>query len=379
MKILFVTSIDPDRAVGGGATATRSLIETLQTNPINASVDVTCITQQASRLPRKIRQITALMRSLASKLPSKCLFDLSSKAKTRLLYRADSSKPDLIICNGIETYPLIRELRSEADTALVAHNVETAIYAEQTRRLRRLPIVGTLFRHDLDKISRVERNALNDASHVVALSQTDAAAIESITGGKKPLVLHTTFAYPPYIRRPGTDRQRPLRLAFLARYSWWPNTEAVEWLANNVLPKLPPETVRVDLYGPGAERFRRRHPLLCIKGPVPDLQLVWSQCDIFICPMISGSGINIKFLEALYNRQPVLATSFTQRGLAPIVDPAVRFIDEPDGWADFLQSAAAEELARSSPTAETANRFTRASAAQALATFLHRTGSKPGR
>jgi hypothetical protein len=376
VHILFLTAVDPAHNLGGGATASRSLIETLRTAHVGATVDVVPVAEQSPRVPRKLRQTAAMVRSLASRLPSKCLFDIPENARNRVRAVVDASRADLVVFNGLEAYPFVGHLADPERSLLIAHNLEADLYSAQTHRLRKLPILGRIFDRDVAKVRDIEQRAFRDASRIIALSHTDAAEIESSTGGKKPLVLHTTFAYPPYIRRHSTEPQRPLRLAFLARYSWWPNTEAVEWLADNVLPKLPPETVRVDLYGPGAERFRQRHPLLCIKGPVADLQQVWSECDIFICPMISGSGINIKFLEALYNRQSILATSFTQRGLAQIVDPGVRFADTPEGWVDFLQSPAAVELAQTCPSEATANRFSRTSAARALAAFLRQSGTQ---
>jgi hypothetical protein len=369
VHILFLTAVDPAHSLGGGATASRSIIETLRTAHVGATVDVVPVAEQSPRVPRKLRQAAAIVRSLTSGLPSKCLFDIPDHAKSRIRAVVHASSADLVFFNGIETYPFVGHLNDPKRSVLIAHNLEADLYSAQIRRLRKRPIVGRVFDRDVAKLREIEQRAFREVSRIIALSHDDADTIKRLTG-QRPTVMHTSFAYPPFVRSQIRDPKRPLNLTFLARYSWWPNAEAVRWIARDILPKLPRDSVRLHLYGPDAEKFRRHHPMLSIRGQVADLQEVWRETDIFVCPMLSGSGVNVKFLEALYNRQPIIATPITQRGLAPIVDPAVRFLADAQEWVDFLSSDQALELANSTPAETIANRFSREAAMETLTAFL---------
>jgi hypothetical protein len=369
-RILFITALDPEAVLGGSGTATRSIVENLRTSPIDADLIVRCIHEQPPTLPRRVRQIVAVLRSLLSPLPSKSLFDLPFGALRRITSEMTTRKTDLIVFNGVASYPFVAHRLPHQDALIIMHNAEGALYRAQTAKVRRSPIIGRFFRQDLEKLCRLEQYALTAVPRVICLSSEDAVKATEVAPCSNLLVLPTSFSYPPYEPKVQRVPQRPLTLAFLAKYHWWPNTEAVEWLAQNVLDKLAPGSVRVHLYGPGAEKFQQRHPLIIAKGPVAHLSQIWAESDLFICPMVSGSGINIKFIEALYNRQPILATSFTQRGLEPVNDPAVRFLDDPDDWAVFLSSDDAIRLAQRRPSAATSCRFSQSSAASKLAQFL---------
>jgi hypothetical protein len=89
-----------------------------------------------------------------------------------------------------------------------------------------------------------------------------------------------------------------------------------------------------------------------------------------ICPMRSGSGINIKFIEAIYNGCPVLATPLTGRGLGEIKDPAVVFLDGAEAWIEFLRGPGALALAQRSPAPALSDRFSARDAGAALKSFL---------
>jgi glycosyltransferase involved in cell wall biosynthesis len=369
-RTLFITAGPPADVVGGGGTATRSVIEMLQSPPINAHVDIESLRLRASRVPHRLRQVVALLRSLWSALPSKTLFDIASSAHKRIADRIGSGRYDLVVINGGDLFFLARHLHPDALGLGIAHNVEFALYADQTARLRRLPFIGRLFERDLSKLERWEREGMRRLGHVLCLSHEDAASLAKLEPRVPTLCQPTTFSYDPYRRDTKRTVERPFKLGFLAKYSWWPNVASVNWLINCVLPGLPAGMVEVHLFGPGAEQFAERHPAIVVRGFITDLVQVWEESDIIICPMVSGSGINIKFIEAIYNGCPVLATPLTGRGLPTIQDDAVVFRSTADEWIDFLRGENAVTLVRSQPQEGTCAMFATHDATARLADFL---------
>lgn len=369
-RVLFLTGSNPAHVVGGGGTAARSIIDALRAPPLAAHVIVECTNNQDPFWPRRLRQAGAVMRSLISPFSSKSLFDLPRRAMPRICRAMEKPDVDLVVFNGSETYPCVAHLPQGRNALLVAHNDEAKLYTAQLDKLCRLPLIGAFVRRDLAKFVRLDHEVVSSIGSAVCLSNEDEKALTEKVPQLETLVLHPSFSCPQY--EPSTSRslRRPLTLGFLAKYSWWPNVEAVNWLADHVLDYLAPQSVKLLLFGPGAEIFQGRHPLIIPRGYVPDLSQVWEESDLIVCPMVSGSGVNIKFIEALYHRRPILATSFTQRGIASIDDPAVRLLDKPEDWVSFLESDDALQLAQMRPRLSTANRFSQQAAAGKLADFL---------
>lgn len=368
-RILLITAASPEIGVGGGVTATQSIINTLDASSIGADVDILSLRTGASKLPHTVRQMVAIARSAVSHLSSKSLFDFSSDAEHRLR-SVDFSSYDLAIINAGELFFIADYLPQELPCIGLAHNVESTLFEARTKSIRRFPIVGRFLEKDLQKLRRTEIEGLERFGRVICLSHEDAKHLQKMSPSLRTLELPTTFSYEPHSRGAGRSVGMPIRLGFLAKYSWWPNREAVEWILGEVLPELPPGRVEVLLYGPGAERFAGRDPAVKIRGFVEDLAQVWNESDIVICPMHSGSGINIKFIEAIYNGCPVLATSYAKRGLPGFNDPAVVFLDSAKEWQDFLLSKQALLLSRNAPKPETSALFSINHGTSSLASFL---------
>lgn len=128
-----------------------------------------------------------------------------------------------------------------------------------------------------------------------------------------------------------------IRLVFLGDMSTPPNNDAVKYFMEEIYPLLPAEK-RIELYIVG------RNPTEYVKGLNSDKIIVTGSVDdvrdyltknaIFITPMISGTGIKNKILEAMSMRLAVVSTSCGISGIDAIneieylcADTAVDFKD----------------------------------------------------
>jgi hypothetical protein len=321
-------------------------------------------------LPHRVRQLAALARAGLGDLPAKSLYDASAAAIRRAKDALASSTHDLVVFNGGDLYFLAHVLAPSRPSIGLALNVEGDLYETQTAGIRALPFAGRYVARDLAKLRRVEADGLRRLGGIVCVSSEDAARFATIAPDTPRLVLPTTFDYVPYEREAARGVRRPLRLGLLAKYRWWPNAEAVEWFIGNVLSKLPAGCAELHLFGYGAQRFSGRHPAVVVHGFVADLHEVWRDSDVVVCPIVSGSGINVKLVEAVYNRVPVIATSHALRGLPPLDDPAIVRLDGAEAWIEFLAGPEVEALARRIPSRAVSERFSTRAAAPALAEFV---------
>jgi len=142
----------------------------------------------------------------------------------------------------------------------------------------------------------------------------------------------------------------------MANFEWWPNQEALKWLATSVLPQIP-SGIQVNLYGHGSELGARRFPALVGHGVVEDISRVWSECDFMLCPNRSGGGANVKLADAVFHGAPVLATAFSANRLGLSEQPGIRIRSAAHEWVEFMRSPNARDLATERVAEATREKF----------------------
>lgn len=126
-----------------------------------------------------------------------------------------------------------------------------------------------------------------------------------------------------------------------------PNAAALEWFFEKVWPLLSRDGFQLRIVGGIAEWVQRRMPELYRKyethfvGAVADLNPFYCAARCVIAPMISGTGISCKTIEALALGKPFVGTSKAYRGMPMDALAAVglRPHDTPEGFATAIRCA----------------------------------------
>ncbi len=64
-----------------------------------------------------------------------------------------------------------------------------------------------------------------------------------------------------------------------------------------------------------------------------DIREPLARCAVFVCPILSGSGVRVKLLEAFSAGIPVVSTRIGAEGLAREDGAVCRLADDPGGFA----------------------------------------------
>ena len=133
------------------------------------------------------------------------------------------------------------------------------------------------------------------------------------------------------------------------------NVQGLIWFGQRVLPLLltAQPALRVAVAG-GVCAATPDMPGLIKLGVVPDLAAVYACTHLAINPVQSGTGLNIKSVEALGFGMPLLATSSGSRGLTTAAGHAMVVADSPAGFAQAALTLLtdADALARLSEAAQ---------------------------
>lgn len=138
-------------------------------------------------------------------------------------------------------------------------------------------------------------------------------------------------------------------IVFLGKLSYYVNVASVLWFYHNVFPIIRSERpgVRFRIVGrnpvPQISALAA-DPAVEVTGTVPDVRPFLAQAALAICPMVAGSGIQNKLLEAMAMGVPCVATRLACQALNVREGSDLMVADTPEGFAsavcDLLEDAA---------------------------------------
>ena len=117
-----------------------------------------------------------------------------------------------------------------------------------------------------------------------------------------------------------TNGREPETMLFLGSFRHLPNQEGLNWFARNVLPVVLEQKPKARLVIVGSEP-PPRHSLphlpdnIELRGFVEDVREPLGRYAVFVCPILSGSGMRVKLLEAFAAGIPVVSTPLGAEGL----------------------------------------------------------------
>lgn len=142
-----------------------------------------------------------------------------------------------------------------------------------------------------------------------------------------------------YEFRPGG--REPHTMLFLGSFRHEPNRVALDWFVRHVLPAILAREPRAKLLvigsdPPPAHAYADFSGALELHGFVEDIREPLARCAVFVCPVLSGSGVRVKLLEAFAAGIPVVSTRVGAEGLVREDGRLCRLADDPAGFAECV-------------------------------------------
>jgi glycosyltransferase involved in cell wall biosynthesis len=178
-----------------------------------------------------------------------------------------------------------------------------------------------LYTYEYLRALRYELKALGTVTRIQACSEENAATLmefapalrSKIDSNQRAGIQTGRFRFSPEGREPDT-------ILFVGSFRHDPNVEALEWFVSDILPRVTAVNPRAQLVivgsdPPPAMSFLKQHPNVRFTGYVEDIRDPLTAYSVFICPILSGSGIRVKLLEAFASGIPAVSTYLGAEGL----------------------------------------------------------------
>jgi glycosyltransferase involved in cell wall biosynthesis len=257
---------------------------------------------------------------------------------------------DMIEVDHAEMAFVRRFIRS-VPAVLVNHNIEGDLHPFWMTNRWRLPEKAVW--RAFAAISRRNTRAVEIRNRYGFAAKTFISGIDAarVGDGCPKAVIPVPMAATVEPRRVGSDR---LRLLWLGGLDWPPNLEGVRWFLANVLPSIrrpssPP--IEVHIIGADPPPDVKAHDdgnTVRVHGYVDDLAEHKARADVLIAPLFSGSGVNVKVVEALASGMAVITTPTGVAGLDAVPGRDLVVASSPEEFTGEIDRLARDPEARRS-------------------------------
>ena len=184
---------------------------------------------------------------------------------------------------------------------------------------------------------RFERRALGKFDGVQVCTAENRRYLESFSWNGTP-IREGLRAGIDVRRYPFVETGRePDTVLFVGNFRHEPNRGALEFFVHRVFPAVRRARPKVRLMVAGAQapagfEASLQRPGVVFLGEIRDIREVFARYAAFVCPILSGSGVRVKLLEAFASGIPAVSTPIGAEGLTTgggdhleVAEPAEQF------------------------------------------------------
>ncbi len=337
MKILFLTNKPPYPQKDGGSIASMGMIEAFA----NIGHQVTVLAMNTRKhhvspfeipenissriifhlveVPAKILPLDAFTNLISSRLPYNAQRFISKTYREKLKMLLQATDFDIIQLEGLYLYPYINTIRkySKALISYRSHNIEHEIWERtvaQNRGLKKLYLKILTSR-----LEKFEKNAINTYDTLIPITKRDEDKLREMGNTQPTLTIPAGFNFDEteIEEQPNSANN----LFFIGALDWAPNQEGLFWFLDNcwhmILDKSPNTSLKIAGRNapPWIPEKLLNYPNIKYEGEVESAQSYMRQNGIMIAPLLSGSGMRVKIIEAMMLKKPIVTTTIGCEGI----------------------------------------------------------------
>ena len=237
---------------------------------------------------------------------------------------------DGLVINSVQMPTAFPELLDFAPYIYIAHNVEHQS-SRQNAISDKSAFSRYLYQRDARLLEPIERNLIDKSRFVFCLSDEDRSYFA--LDDERAATLQLVF---PQNTRSTADKPVAHDVGLIGTWSWQPNFVGLQWFVEEVVPLLDPD-MKISIAGSLPHEIETRHPGLKFVGRVPNAEGFVTQSRVLALVSRSGTGVQLKTIEAFQMGMPCCATPSSVRGIANIPGNCEVF-DEAVAYAKALNN-----------------------------------------
>ena len=259
----------------------------------------------------KISILLNIAKAFFKGLPLQCGYFYNRKAHKKIQSLIKKHKPDMLFGQLLRVAEYIRYEKTPKSI-----DYQDVFSMGMKRRKEIAPFyMKPFFNMEYKRLKRYEHDIFNDFDIKTIISEQDRNFIDHHKNNEI-LIVPNGVDHEYYTPR---ECEKKYDIVFTGNMAYAPNVNAVEYLANDILPLVWKELPETKLYVAGATPDPRvkktASDKIIISGWIDDMRNAYAQSKIFIAPMRIGTGLQNKLLEAMSMKLPCITTSLANNPL----------------------------------------------------------------
>lgn len=271
-----------------------------------------------SRIDNEVKPLHAFLNLFSSDSYNISRFD-NEAFRIKLIKLLSQNQYDIIQLESLYLAPYIDDIRANSDAPVVlrAHNVEHEIW-ERMAQNEPMGLRRWYLEYSGRKLKKYEEEQLHHIDHLIPISDIDETKFRRIgyRGSSMAIPIGLDLAnFKPQL----VDEGDLLSISFIGSLDWMPNIEGLNWFLDHVWPHVNEIFPKLKLHvaGRNCPEWIKNMQVknLIVEGEVRDSSKFITKHPIMVVPLLSGSGLRAKIIEAMALGRVVISTSLGLEGI----------------------------------------------------------------
>lgn len=294
-----------------------------------------CTTIYLIRLNKISILFNLLFQTLTNK-PFQVGYFYSSKNNARIKHILKEENPGHIYCQLIRVSEYVKNYHHCSKTIDYMDALSKGI----ERRANKAPLYSKwLFNIEAKRLSNYERKVFDYFEHQVMISEQDKNFI--IHPDRKKIHCIPNGVDDTFFEN--INCKKDSDLVFVGNLSYAPNIEAVHYLVERIAPHFIKENPNFKILLSGAtpsnsiKKLIKDNPNIELTGWVKDIRTSYSRGKVFVAPMMIGTGMQNKLIEAMALGIPCVTTSLANNAIKAVDKESILVADNEDQFINAIK------------------------------------------
>lgn len=263
--------------------------------------------------------------------------------------------PEIILLDNPFMMNYLSVIREHSSAKIIyrAHNVEFDLWqkrAEGENFFKKFILTRLA-----EELKQKEVELINSVDEVWTISSIDQSFLSQLTS--KPIV-QVAYGHEKQV-----SKSTPVnfhKVGFIGALDWEPNVEAIEWFIDKVWPLVLEKSPKMELHiagRNGSTDYSNTEQNIVYHGEVESSTEFMLEHPLQVAPLMAGSGIRIKILEAMSLGLPVVTSTLGAQGIEDT--SSLRLADSAEDFAQQILTLNKESKEREKLMSKAASVFSK--------------------
>jgi sugar transferase (PEP-CTERM/EpsH1 system associated) len=267
----------------------------------------------------KIKILFGLIWAFLKGLPMQCGYFYNRKAARKVDELIRKHQPDILFGQLLRVAEYLRH----KDLPKAIDYQDVFSYGMKRRRDIASFVMRPIYNMEYKRLCRYEAAIFDDFNIKTIISVPDR---DLIPHPKKDEILVIPNGVDHNYFKP-QQQEKQYDIVFTGNMSYPPNVNAVEYLANEILPivwkTLPEAKMYIAGASPDPKVKKAASERIIVSGWLDDIRTAYAQSKVFIAPMRIGTGLQNKLLEAMSMGLPAITSPLANASLGAKPDEEI--------------------------------------------------------